>query len=283
MALSTIADLNSLFNTIFEDAIFVAREQNLMTQLVTNFSANTMANRQMGIYPVIIAQETSEGVDYNNPITFDKTLHMDLTPKIVKAQVIITDERVMTDPDDVRRDSSLELGGSVATKIDVDLVAEFTNFDDGVGAAGSALAISVVAAGISQLRASSIPSPLSVVLHPHGWYDVWVELGAPAVNQSFLGDVANEALRNYFVGSFIGITWFTNANITVDASDDAISGLFHRGALAYDTRTPMQMETERDASLSATELNVVTRYAVGTRRANWGKSVTHDATEPTGF
>ncbi|KKK57101.1 hypothetical protein LCGC14_3057870, partial [marine sediment metagenome] len=44
-----------------------------------------------------------------------------------------------------------------------------------------------------------------------------------------------------------------------------------------------EMETERDASLGATELNVVTRYAVGIRRANWGMDIIHDATAPTGF
>ncbi len=283
MAISTVASLNSLFNTIFEDAIFVAREQNLMTRLVTNFTANTMANREMGIYPQIIAQETSEGVDYNNPITFDKTSHMTLTPKIVRAQVIITDERVMTDPDEVRTDSALELGGAVGTKIDVDLVGLFPSFDDNVGASGSALAISIIAAGVSLLRATPVPGPYTVVLHPHGWYDIWVELGSPPVNQTFLGDVANEALRQYFVGSFIGMNWFTNANITVDATPDASGGLFHRASLAFDTRTPMEMETERDASLGATELNVVTRYAVGVRRANWGLEVIHDATDPTGF
>lgn len=283
MAISLISDLNSLFNTIFEDAVFVARERNLMTNLVTNFTANTMADRQMGIYPTIVAQETAEGIDYNNPVTFDKTLHMDLTPKIVRAQVIITDERVMTDPDDVRRDSAQELGGSVATKIDVDLVNEFVNFDNNVGASGSALAISIVAAAVSLLRADSIPNPLWVVLHPHGWYDIWTELGAPPVEQAFLGDLANQALRDYFVGSFIGLNWFTSANISIDATPDARGAVFHRDSLAFDVRTPMEMETERDASLGATELNVVTRYAVGIRRANWGMDIIHDATAPTGF
>jgi hypothetical protein len=93
-----------------------------------------------------------------------------LTPKIVKAQVIITDERIMTDPDEVRRDAALELGGAVGTKIDTDLVGLFSSFTNNVGAAGSALAISVVAAGVSLLRATPVPGPFSVVLQPHGWF-----------------------------------------------------------------------------------------------------------------
>jgi hypothetical protein len=112
---------------------------------------------------------------------------------------------------------------------------------------------------------------------------VWVELGSPALTAAFLGDVANEALRQYFVGSFIGLQWFTNANIAVDASDDSSGAVFHRASLAFDTRTPMTMEPDRDPSLAAWELNVVTRYAVGVRRANWGYEIIHDATAPTGF
>ena len=40
MAVTQLSDLNSLYNTIYERAVFVAREANLMTGLVTNVSAS---------------------------------------------------------------------------------------------------------------------------------------------------------------------------------------------------------------------------------------------------
>ena len=46
MAISTVSDLNSLFNLIYEDAVFVAREQNLMVNLVRNFSARGWMSRK---------------------------------------------------------------------------------------------------------------------------------------------------------------------------------------------------------------------------------------------
>ena len=283
MALSRISDLNSLFNTIFEDAIFVAREQNVMASLVTPFSASTFANRQLGIYPSLTAQTVAEGVDYSNPITWDKTNVMTITPSRVQTQITLTDERIMTDPDDARRDAAREMGGAIATKIDSDLVDEFANFTNSKGAAGSVLSISVVAAAMSVLRVNYAPNPIRVVVHPNQWFDVWTELGSPAVNQAFLGDVANEALRNYFVGFWIGADWFVSGNITVDGNDDAKGGIFHREALALDTRTPMTMEPERDPSQQAWELNMVARYGTSVRRDAFGAYLLSDATSPDGF
>ncbi len=169
MALTQLSDLNSLFNTIFEAAIFVAREQNVMSSLVTPFSSPTFADRQMGIYPTLTAQVVNEGVDYANPTTWTKTSHMTISPKRIQTQVTMTDERIMTDPDDARRDAAREMGGAIATKIDSDLVDEFANFTQSKGAAGSALTIEVVAAALSVLRTSITPNPIWVVVHPNQW------------------------------------------------------------------------------------------------------------------
>lgn len=280
MAYSKVSDLNSLFSDIFEDALFVAREQNLMTNLVTNYSARGWMDRKVSEYPEITAETVGEAEDFSNPTTFDKTVLATLTPQEIMAQVVLTDRRIDTDPDDARRDASTELGNAIATKIDVDIVAEFSNFSNGVGSAGSALTFNIVAAGLSQLRNANAPNPIYVVLHPYGWHDVWDELGSPDANQAFLGDVANEALRSFFVGNWLNIQWFTSSNITVDGSDDAVGGLFNPGALAFDSRKAPLMEPERDASLRAWELNMSAGYADGVRRNAFGRSITHDATEP---
>ncbi len=96
--------------------------------------------------------------------------------------------------------------------------------------------------------------------------------------------MANEALRNYFVGNFINAAWFTSANITVNSStDDANGGIFHREALALDTRTPASMEVERDGSLQGWEINMVARYGTSVRRGAFGAKIVSDASAPDGF
>ncbi len=281
MAISKVSDLNSLFNTIFEDALFVAREQNLMTNLVTNYSARGWMDRKISIYPEIVAEVVAEAEDFSNPTTFDKTVLKTLTPAEVMAQVVLTDRRLETDPEDARRDASAELGNAIGTKIDKDIVAEFANFTTGLGSSGSALTINIVAAAISQLRNANAPNPIYVVLHPYGWHDIWDLLGTPASNLALLGDVANQALRDFYVGDWLNVRWFISGNIAVDATPDAVGGIFNPGALAFDSRKAPLMEPERDASLRAWELNMSAGYADGVRRTAFGRKLTHDATAPT--
>jgi hypothetical protein len=284
MATTKVSDLNSLFAEIYEDAIYVARERALMPSLVTNYVARGMQDRNLGIYPTITAQTKAEGVDYATPTTFTKTSKMAITPAVAMAQVILTDERINTDPDDAQRDAAQEMGNALATKIDTDLCDLFNDLttNTGKGTANSSVTIKMAAAAIAVLRNAMAPNPLYAVLHPYHWFDLWVELGNPAATYDFLGETANQAMRDYAVGAWIGAQWFQDANIDVDADDDAYSGFFHREALALDTREAISAETERDASKKAWEINMSAAYGVGVRRAEWGVYLLGDATTPTG-
>lgn len=281
MAITTKSDLNSLFANIYEEALFVAREMNIMTNLVRNFSASGWMDRSVSRRAQVTAVDVTEGVDFANPTTFGRTSLATLTPGEVMAQVTLTDIDLETDPDNAREDASRELGGAVATKIDVDLVGEFADFTTDKGSAGSALTVAICAAGVSVLRNSSIPNPLYFVLHPYGWHDIWTELGQPSANQAFLGEIANQALQDFYAGRWLNADWFVNANISVDASDDAVSGVFSPQAIGFDSRKMPTMEPDRDASLRAWELNMVAGYAHEAIRTDYGIGLTHDATEPT--
>ena len=279
--LSTLADLNAFFNLIYEDVMFVARETNLMTGLVTNYSATGWMARKLTTYPSLVAEPINEAVDYSAAQLWDKQLVTTFTPSEIIAQVVLTDRRMETDPDDARRDASTEMGNAVAKKIDKDIIGDFASFstDKGTGA-GSAASISSFAASIAVLRNNLVPNPVYIVAHPYHWHDVWTQLGQPGANQALLGDLANQALRDYFVGRWINVLWFTSANIAIDGSGDAVSAVFNPGALAFDSRKPPSMEPERDASLRAWELNITAGYAHGIRRSTFGVKYTADATEP---
>lgn len=281
MAISQVSDLNSLFNTIHEDSLFVSREQNVMVQLVHRYSATGWMNRVVPTRPLVTAQAVAEGVDFANPTTFNKTAKATLTPGEVMAQVVLTDRQIDTDPEDARRSAAQELGNAMATKIDVDLCADFASFTNAKGTAGGTASIAYYAAAISVLRNGKAMNPISVVLHPYQWHRVWTELGSPASNKAFLGDTANEAMRAFFVGEMLAARWITSANIAVNGSDDAVSGVFHADALGFDERKTPVLEPERDASLRAWELNESAGYAHGVVRSEWGCKVTSDASEPS--
>ena len=283
MAVTQVSDLNSLFNTIYDRALFVAREQNLMAPLVTQKSATGWMDRKVPIRPQITAVSVAETEDFNSPTTFGKSPKATLTPGEAMAQVVLTDRDMETDPDSAPGDAAFELGGAIATKVDVDLLGLFTSFttDKGTGA-GNAATVATIGAAVAVLtnaKALQYGQPVGV-LHPYHWHDIWVELGQPAATYSNLQEFTTAALRDYFVGDLLGVNFYRSANIVVDGSDDAISAFFVKAALMLDTRRAVRLETERDASARAYEMNITAGYAVGIVRDEFGVKYTADAATP---
>ncbi len=83
MATTTTADLNGLFNSIYERSLFVARELNLMINLVSTYSDNTFHTRTFTQRPEVTAETVAEGEDYANPTSFGKSSIGTLTPSEV--------------------------------------------------------------------------------------------------------------------------------------------------------------------------------------------------------
>src|SRR5574343_491403 len=152
MAITTTADLNSLFNEIYERALFVLRESNLMVQLVSNYSANNFYTRNITTRPQLTVETVAEGVDYSNAQSFGKTLVGSLTPQERMAQVVITDIELMNDPDNTMQDASQELGAALAQQVDKDLLNVGNSFATDIGSAGSSATIAKIAAGINILQ-----------------------------------------------------------------------------------------------------------------------------------
>jgi hypothetical protein len=283
MSVTSVASLNSLFNTIYERAIFYAREINLMAQLVDNRSASGWMNRVVPIRPQMTAATVGETQDYSAPQGAGKSTKATLTPQEVIVQAVLTDRAIETDPDSAVQDAIFEMGGALGTKVDVDLVTLFSSFttDKGAGA-GNSFTLATCAAGVSVLRKNHAMQygGINLVLHPYHWHDIWVELGKPSTNV-VASDAANTAMRDFLVQRLLGANWYVSANIAVDASDDAVSGAFVRPALMLDTRRAPRQENERDASARAWELNLTAGYAVGIVRQEFGVKLTADAAEPT--
>lgn len=179
MGVTTKSDLNGLFNTIFEDALFVAREMNLMTQLVTIYNGTGYADRKIGQWAQLTAQNVTEGVDFAGAQTFSKSLLATLTPGEVIAQSILTDVMYETDPDDARRACAQELGNAMATKIDTDLAGDFASFTTDVGPGTSQTAtLAKFGVGASILRNNKVMNPINAVLHPYHWHKQYCAIAA---------------------------------------------------------------------------------------------------------
>jgi hypothetical protein len=283
MPISKISSVTStLLLDIIEDALFVLRENTIMAGLVTNYQGQGMSTRRVPIRNAATSLEVAEGVDFTASTESTKTQQASFTPHTEMVQYVLTDERMATDPENERAAAAREMGAALAEAVDVDLINLFSGFsvDKGPGA-GNTATIADVAAAISVLRNRKVKEAINAVAHPYHWHDLWTELGQPGANQAFLGDTANQAMRDFFVFNWLGVAFFISANISIDGSTDAISGIFSRSAMALDTRRAPTFEPERDASLRAWELNLHMWYAVGELRDDHGVKYTADATEPS--
>lgn len=285
MSINTASNISSFVNTVFEDALFVARDNNLMSSLVTFFDDRTgSASRQNSINASVTINAVGESDDLTSQ-AFTPTSLATLTPAEYGAQYFITDYRMESDIFGVRQDAAQELGMGLAQSIETNLLGNFSSLTGGtVGAAGSTLTWGHIAAAHSRHRANNAPGPYFCVLHPYQWHPLAAEasvsgvhLSTPTVNAGNLQDLIQS---QFYVGSALGVNFFISSNISVDASDDAYGALFSRPAMAMDMRRAPRIESERDASRRGEELNLSTVYAHGVWRPAFGVQILSDASAP---
>lgn len=282
MALNTAAQITAYFCTIFEDAMFIAREAAVMPALVTSFNNSTNENvgRSASAYNSATIADIGETDDLQSQ-SFTPAVLSTLTPAEKGAQYFITDPRLSADPFGVRNDASLELGAATSTKINSDLLGDMGSFTGGtIGAAGTVITWGHFFAGVSQLVNTKAPRPWFAVLHPFQWH-VLAKAVAPGATVTNAPMFQDEVTKQWFVGSVAGVDIFVTSDLTIDGSGDAKGGIFARSALAFDGRRAPRLEPERDASRRGWELNMTTVYAHGVWRPAFGITMYFDAATPT--
>jgi hypothetical protein len=282
VGLSGVAELNSYFANLYEDAVFAVHEQTIATRLVRNFTnGNGDQTRTFTTYPTITPASVAETEDFASPTAFDKSLLATLTPGEIMSQVILTDRRRETDPQNARQDASIELAAGFADKIDQDILGNFDSLTGGtVGSLGGTMLWGYLYAAISRLRAGKVPRPYYAVLHPYGWHDL-ATTAAVAATVTNAPDFQDEIMRKFYVATVAGLDGiFVSANVETSGGTGAYGAVFNPNAIGFDVRRGIRLEPERDASKRAWELNMTALYATGAVRPLWGVQILHDITAP---
>ena len=276
---SRVADLNSYFANIYEDAVFALYEENLATRLVRTFTDGMGdQTRTLTTYPTITPVSVAETEDFATPTQFGRSLLATLTPGEKMSQAIITNRRIATDPQNAAQDTATEMGQGFAKKVDVDIFSNFSSLTGGtVGATGSTMTWSFFAAGVSRLRAASIPRPWYCVMHPNH-YHYMAEAAAVGATVTNAPAFQDEIMRQWYVGTLMGVDVFLSSNVPAGSTTtDSYGAFFNPGALAFDLRQDFTIEREYDASKRAWELNATMLYAHGVWRPLWGIQLLCDA------
>jgi hypothetical protein len=275
MAATTTTTLDDLFVNIVAQARFTAEEQSLMMGLVTMYNIGNDAGKTIQVpkYPAVSAAALTEGSDMSS--TAVSTSSVSITVAEVGAQVVLTDLAAMGAGNPAQELGTV-LGNSIATKIDTDLIALFDGLSTSLGATTTELTAAYLFQAAATLRANKAPGRLVGVFHPYQTYALKANLTNTFANPNG-GDLQNEAMRNGYVGTIAGIDIYESANITVDGSGDAKGAVFAPEAFAIAMKRDFNIETQRDASLRAWELNATAVYGVGELDDSYGVEMYFDA------
>ena len=275
MAATTSSTLDDLFANIIAQARFTAEEQSLMMGLVTQYNIANEAGKTVQIpkYPAITAAALTEGTDMSS--TQVSTSSVTVTVGEVGAQVVLTDMAAFGAGNPAVELGTV-LGNAIATKMDTDLIGLFTGFTASVGAAGQDLTAVDLFKAAATLRAAKVTGNIVAVIHPFQAYSIKSSLTSTFADPNG-GDVQNEAMRTGYVGTVAGIDVYESANLTIDGSGDAVAAVFAPEALAIAVKRDFGIESERDASLRAFELNATAAYGVAELDDSFGVKLIGDA------
>jgi hypothetical protein len=276
---TTSSTLSELFTNITQEAIFTFQETSVMRPLVTLYpivgSGKTV---EVPVYPTISASAVNEATDLSN--TAVNPTSATITASEIGVMTTLTDLGANSASRNVGADIGKLFGEAIAKKVDTDLVNLLDDFASASdqGGAGTELTADLLFKAQAILRTANVPAPYYGVFHPKALFNLKKTLtqAGYAGTATAMSDIGNEALRNGYIGRIAGIDVFENANITIDAYDDSYGGVFHPASLGLAMKEEFKVESQRDASLRATELVASIVYGVGVIKDTYGVTVRTD-------
>lgn len=252
----------------------------------------------------------TEGVDMTQAQQITDT-GMVITPSEFGAQVILTDMNLLEAKDSFMEVSRRILRDSFDKQQDETLVDDFSSFSQDVGAAAAVLNVGDVMAAHASLKYNTTADSSAGrggEPGPDPTFGVFTPAQIHALNKSLIGGVGASTLYvqaqsttshvantpeteraidpstpGITIDGIPNLTIVSDININKDTSDDAV-GVFRskEANILVELDGGPDIETERDASLRGTELNIVGMWARGEYDDDWGRAATFDSARPTG-
>ena len=194
---------------------------------------------------------------------------VDLTASEVGAKVILTDKLIRQASDNVFSMIGRQLGDGMARKKDGDVLALYTNLNDGTllgGTGPTYMKASNVQGIIAYAKANKFGNQIYIIHHPNAVAYLSKESatvassGSAAIPEGWSQDL----LGNFWSGlrPMNNVPIFEDGNISEDSGNDGIGVIADKTAMAALTSVDTRTERQRDASLRATEVVMTADYGV---------------------
>jgi hypothetical protein len=220
------------------------------------------------------------------------------------AQVVATEQALMATPTDVLEEASPfeafswvreTLGRSLAERLNDQFAALLAAYANVSGTTTVDLSLQQFIGAVGALSGRDARGPYHAVLHPQQVLDLRAGSGntpggiipGPAANltgldftasPNFRQSIMNSIQREAYAGDLLGVDiWQTSSVITANAGADRAGAVFAEEAGAWHELRGFRVESQRDASLRATEL--VASYNLGVIEVldTFGQSIITDA------
>lgn len=277
---TTSTSISELYTEIIQEAIFTFQETSVMRPLVTTYNITGQGKQvAVPIFPTVAASAVSEGSDLAN--TEVNPTEKTITASEVGVMTTLTDLARESSSRPIAQDVGRVFGEALAKKVDTDLAALFASFATGndLGAAGTELTADLLLKAESTLRALNVPRPYYAVFHPKAVFNLKKTLTQAGYSgtATAISSTGENVFGSGFVGNIFGIDVYENANLSISSAGDCIGGVFHPISLGLAMKMDFKIETQRDASLRATEIVGTMTYGQDVVKDNYGCQVTVDA------
>jgi N4-gp56 family major capsid protein len=268
MANTTSSTLAGLFTTIQQTALFTMQEKAFMRPLIRNYNLVNQPGKaaHVGIYPTLATSviTSGENTDVSSAQTITAT-EKTFTANEIAIMATLTDLARDSTADDSAAAIGRILGETLARKVDEDISALFSGFSSSAGGgSGTELTPDDILSAVAQLRGNSVLGPYVGVFHPYQTYNLRKVLAnAGAATVPALSDLGNEVLNAGYIGRIFGVDIYETPVVTGTSTGAFVGAVMHTDALAYCLKKDLALETQRDASLRATEIVASMTYAVG--------------------
>ena len=279
---ATTGNLESAQNIIIASARYTEEHNAPAMALTEQFS---LPNGSKQVTVPKVGQMTMRDIADGQDIVDEEDIGMttvDLTASEVGAKVILTAKLVRQAADNVFTMIGRQLGDGMARKKDTDVLALYTNLNDGtkLGTAGTSFKSSNVQAIIAYAKANNFGNQLYILHHPNAvaYLSKEVATTASATSSEITSGWSADLLKNFYSGlrPMNGVSIFEDGNVSADADGDGIGVIADKTAMATLTSVETRTERQRDASLRATEVVLTADYGVFELDDSRGAGLTYD-------
>jgi hypothetical protein len=279
---STTGNLEKASREMISSLRFTAEFNAPVYGAVTKF---TLAKGEdTGIFPKV-GQMSMSSLNEGEDIVDEEDIGMttvSITPGEVGAKVILTDKLLRQNIATSFQTIGRQLGDAMKRKRETDLIELFSALNGGSthGTAGTTFSSANITAVVGIAKSDNYGDNLSIFQHPNAVLILAKELSTIGSGRPLPEGYSSRLMGRAFKGYQIwDVPVFETGNITRDSDDDAIGAILNDDALGVIQSKAPGIERERDASLRAWEVVMVSDYAAFELDDTRGAPLTYDAAD----